>query len=62
MAIKNRRFPVVDKSSNSPTGHGSSLAGLSTCAVIIAFGALWFEFFRNIATLPRELMFWHFHF
>jgi hypothetical protein len=31
-------------------------------AVILAFGALWLEFFRNLAALPSALMFWHFHF
>jgi hypothetical protein len=31
------------------------------CAVILAFGGLWLEFFRNVAALPSALMFWHFH-
>jgi hypothetical protein len=34
---------------------------VSTCAVILAFGGLWLEFFRNVAALPSALMFWHFH-
>jgi len=38
------------------------LLNISTCVVVVAFGALWFEFFRNLATLPKSLMFWHFHF
>jgi hypothetical protein len=35
---------------------------ISACAVILAFGTLSLEFFRNLAALPSALMFWHFHF
>jgi hypothetical protein len=38
------------------------LLNISTYAVVVAFGALWFEFFRNVAALPKALMFWHFYF
>jgi hypothetical protein len=41
---------------------GSVLVDVGTCALVLAFAGLWFEFFRNVATLPRAMMFWHFHF
>jgi hypothetical protein len=40
----------------------ATLFNISTCAMILAFAAFWLEFFRNLATLPRALMLWHFHF
>jgi hypothetical protein len=42
------------------SGH-AMLLNISRYAVVVAFGALWFEFFRNLAALPKALMFWHFH-
>jgi hypothetical protein len=57
----NRTFRIVK--SRSPTESGlPTLVSIGTFALIVAFGALWFEFFRNIAALPSSLMFWHFHF
>jgi hypothetical protein len=59
----NRKLRIVETQSRAPPESGSStLVGITTCAMILAFGTLWFEFFRNLATLPKALMFWHFHF
>jgi hypothetical protein len=52
------RAVEAPKAAQSESGH----ANISTYAVMVAFGALWFEFFRNHAALPKALMFWHFHF
>jgi hypothetical protein len=59
----NQKSRVVEpsKAAQSEPGHAMVL-NISTYAVVIAFGALWFEFFRNLAALPKALMFWHFHF
>jgi len=38
------------------------LLNISKYAVVVAFATLWFEFFRDLATLPKSLMFRHFHF
>ena len=43
-------------------GSSTTLMTSRACAVILAFGALWFEFLRNLASLPKALIFWHFHF
>jgi hypothetical protein len=57
----NRKFRIVK--SQSPTeSYLATLVSIGTFALIVAFGALWLEFFRNIAALPSSLMFWHFHF
>jgi hypothetical protein len=55
------RVPEAPKAAQSKSGH-AMLLNISKYAVVVAFAALWFEFFRNLATLPKSLMFWHFHF
>jgi hypothetical protein len=58
------RFRVVETSSKARQAEQAALTPLlsiGTCAVFLAFAGLWLIFFRNIASLPSELMFWHFH-
>jgi hypothetical protein len=57
----NRKFLIVKSQPQTESG-SPTLVSIGTFALIVAFGALWFEFFRNIAALPSSLMFWHFHF
>ena len=59
----NQKLHVVEapKAAQTKPGH-AMLLNISTYAVVVAFGALWFEFSRNVAALPKPLMFWHFHF
>jgi hypothetical protein len=63
-AMATNRFRVVETSSKARQAKPAALTPLlsiSTCAVFLAFAGLWLIFFRNIAALPSELMFWHFH-
>jgi hypothetical protein len=55
------RAVEAPKAAQSKPGH-AMLLNISTYAVVVAFAALWFEFFHNLAALPKALMFWHFHF
>jgi hypothetical protein len=58
------RFRVVETSLKARQAEQAALTPLvniGTCAVFLAFAGLWLIFFRNIASLPSELMFWHFH-
>jgi hypothetical protein len=55
------RAVEAPKVARTKPGH-AVLLNISKYAVVVGFGALWFEFFRNLATLPKSLMFWHFHF
>jgi hypothetical protein len=55
------RVAEATKAARSKPGR-AMLLNISTYAVVLAFGALWFEFFRNLAALPKALMFWHVHF
>jgi hypothetical protein len=58
----NQKLRVPEaQAAQSKSGH-AMLLNISKYAVVVAFAALWFEFFRNLATLPKSLMFWHFHF
>jgi hypothetical protein len=59
----NQELRVVEapKAAQTEPGH-AMLLNISTYVVVVAFAALWFEFFRNLAALPKALMFWHFHF
>ena len=59
--IKNLHVVEAPKAAQTKPDH-AMLLNISTYAVVVAFGALWFEFFRNVAALPKALMFWHFHF
>jgi hypothetical protein len=59
------RFRIFETSSKDRQGEPAALTPLlniGTCTVFLAFAGLWLIFFRNIASLPSELMFWHFHF
>jgi len=58
----NQQSRVIEapNAAQSKPGH-AMLLNISRYAVVVAFGALWFEFFRNLAALPKALMFWHFH-
>jgi hypothetical protein len=61
--VANKKFRIFEAPKARQTKPDyAMLFSISTCAVIVAFAALWFEFFRNLATLPRALMLWHFHF
>jgi hypothetical protein len=55
------RAAEAPTAAQSKSGH-AMLLNIGKYAVVVAFAALWFEFFRNLATLPKALMFWHFHF
>ena len=57
----NQEFAEAPKAAQTKPGH-AILLNIGTYAVVVAFSALWFEFFRNLAALPKALMFWHFHF
>jgi hypothetical protein len=57
----NRKFLIV-KSQPQTESVLSPLASIGICALIVAFGVLWFEFFRNLAALPKTMMFWDFNF
>jgi hypothetical protein len=45
------RVAEAPKAARSNPGH-AMLLNISTYGVVVAFGALWFEFFRNLAALP----------
>jgi hypothetical protein len=64
-AMATNRFRIFETSSKDRQTEPATLTPLlsiGTCAVFLAFAGLWLIFFRNIASLPSELMFWHFHF
>jgi hypothetical protein len=54
----NRKF----KSQSQTETDLSPLSSIGICALIVAFGVLWFEFFRNLAALPKAMMYWDFNF
>jgi hypothetical protein len=60
--VTNQKFRIEAPKARQTKPDYAMLFIISTCAVILAFAAFWLEFFRNLATLPRALMFWHFHF
>jgi hypothetical protein len=62
MATNEKLRAVEELKAQQAKASDGVLLSISTCVVVVAFGALWFEFFRNLATLPKSLMFWHFHF
>jgi hypothetical protein len=62
MATNQKLRVVGELKAQQAKARDAVLLNISTCVVVVAFGALWFEFFRNLATLPKSLMFWHFHF